>query len=106
MVTTTDSREAADALASSAVHARVAACAQVVGPIASTYRWQGAVETAQEWQVTFKTTTRRYADLQALIRAQQGYDVPEIVCLSIVDGDPAYLAWIIAETQVPGQSAC
>jgi periplasmic divalent cation tolerance protein len=48
VVTTTDSAEAADALARGAVEARLAACGQVVGPITSTYRWQGAVETARE----------------------------------------------------------
>ena len=61
VITTTDSREAADTLGRFAVEARVAACAQVVGPITSTYWWEGKIETAEEWQVIFKTTTQRYA---------------------------------------------
>ncbi|WP_117214756.1 divalent-cation tolerance protein CutA [Allorhizocola rhizosphaerae] len=99
VVTTTDSREAADSLASGAVRARVAACAQVIGPITSTYWWQGAMESAQEWQIVFKTTTGRYAELEAHIRTRHGYDVPEILCTPVTGGNPAYLAWVTEETR-------
>jgi periplasmic divalent cation tolerance protein len=98
-VTTTDSEEAASALARSAVEARVAACAQVVGPIKSTYWWEGKVETAGEWYVVFKTTAERYPALEAHIREHHGYDVPEIVLMPIVAGNPAYLEWVTTETQ-------
>ncbi|MDI1461059.1 divalent-cation tolerance protein CutA [Catellatospora sp. KI3] len=102
VVTTTDSREAADALARSAVEARVAACGQVSGPITSTYWWQGNVETAQEWYVTFKVTSDRYADLEQHIRDNHSYDVPEIVLLPILAGNPAYLSWVGEETAPRG----
>jgi periplasmic divalent cation tolerance protein len=98
-ITTTDTEEAAAALARSAVEARLAACAQVIGPITSVYRWQGKVATAREWQVVFKTTASSYRDLEALLRAEHGYDVPEIVMVPIAAGDPAYLAWVAAETR-------
>jgi periplasmic divalent cation tolerance protein len=98
-VTTTDSREAADALARSAVEARVAACGQVVGPIKSIYWWEGKVETAEEWYVVFKTTAERYAALEAHIREHHSYDVPEIVLMPIVAGNPAYLEWVTTETR-------
>ncbi|MET8987361.1 divalent-cation tolerance protein CutA [Nonomuraea wenchangensis] len=35
---------------------QLAACAQVVGPITSTYWWEGKVEEAEEWLVLLKTT--------------------------------------------------
>src|SRR5262249_32532637 len=98
VVTTTDSREAADALARGAVEARVAACAQVSGPISSTYWWQNNVETAEEWYVTFKTTADRFAALEQHIRDNHSYDVPEVVLLPILAGNPAYLAWVSEET--------
>ncbi len=99
VVTTTDSREAADALASGAVQARLAACAQIVGPIASTYWWEGKVESAQEWQIVFKTTADRYQELEAHLLARHGYDVPEILCTPVTAGNPAYLAWMTEETR-------
>lgn len=97
VVTTTDSRAAADTLASSAVEARAAACAQLEGPINSVYRWQGAVESAEEWRITFKTTASAYGRLEAFIREHHSYDVPEILCTPVTAGNPAYLAWVEQE---------
>ena len=81
VVTTVGSREAADALARSAVEARVAACAQVLGPVTSTYWWEGAVQSSQEWMVTFKTAV--YATLEEHIKRLHDYDVPEIIATPI-----------------------
>lgn len=97
VVTTTDSQQAAEALARSAVTARAAACAQVIGPITSVYWWQGAVEQAAEWQVVFKTTTAGSAALLRHVREHHTYDVPEILCLPVVDGHRPYLDWLDAE---------
>ncbi|WJK34488.1 MULTISPECIES: divalent-cation tolerance protein CutA [unclassified Solwaraspora] len=99
VVTATDSRTVAEALADSAVAARLAASAQIAGPIRSTYRWQGEVVAAEEWRVTFRTTITRYADLEEHIRARHNYEVPGIVCVPIVAGFAPYLQWIVAETQ-------
>lgn len=98
VTTTVDAEATAKALAESAVHARLAACAQVSGPITSTYRWQGAVETATEWVVTFKTTADATPTLTEHIRARHSYDQPEIIATEVVGGDPGYLAWVVAET--------
>ncbi|MBV1853669.1 divalent-cation tolerance protein CutA [Catellatospora tritici] len=97
VVTTVDSRAAADVLATVTVEARAAACAQVDGPIRSTYRWQGAVESAEEWRITFKTTAAAYPRLEAIIRDNHSYDVPEILCTDVTTGHPAYLAWVAGE---------
>ena len=87
-------RVAALALARSAVEARLAACGQVGGPITSVYRWQGAVEEAEEWTVVFKTTVDRYQALERFVKEHHSYDVPEILCGPVVDGNPDYLAWV------------
>ncbi|WP_242624945.1 divalent-cation tolerance protein CutA [Krasilnikovia cinnamomea] len=97
-MTTIDSRAAAESLARSAVDARLAACAQVSGPIYSTYWWEGAVENAEEWRVDFKTTAERYPALERDIREHHSYDVPEVVLLPILAGNPGYLSWISEET--------
>src|SRR5512142_3224821 len=92
--TTTDTREAALSLAESAVQARLAACAQVLGPITSTYWWQGKVERAEEYLVLLKTTTELADALQAHLIAQHSYDVPEVIHTPITAGNPAYLSWL------------
>jgi periplasmic divalent cation tolerance protein len=98
VVTTTDSRDEADRLARSAVEGRLAACAQVVGPVTSTYWWEGAVQTATEWQCVLKTTAGRFDELRSHLERQHSYETPEIVATPIVAGGAAYLDWIRQET--------
>lgn len=97
VTTTVDSQEAAEALALGAVGARLAACAQVGGPVTSSYWWHGEMETAREWPVVFKTTARRYGALESYLRQAHPYDVPEILAVHVVAGSPEYLAWVRAE---------
>uniref|UniRef100_A0AAU2VGD3 Divalent-cation tolerance protein CutA n=1 Tax=Streptomyces sp. NBC_00003 TaxID=2903608 RepID=A0AAU2VGD3_9ACTN len=96
--TTTDSADKAAALARGAVEARLAACAQIVGPVTSVYHWAGGIETTQEWQVLFKTTTTCYPELERHLLAAHDYETPEIIATPVVAGSPAYLSWITAET--------
>jgi len=94
LVTTIDSEEAAERLSAALVERRLAACVQVLGPIASTYRWQGEVENAREWMCVAKTAAARYDQLEAAIRELHPYDEPEIVATPIVAGSAGYLAWL------------
>ncbi|AKH86629.1 cation tolerance protein CutA [Streptomyces sp. CNQ-509] len=98
VLTTTDAREKADALARGAVEARLAACAQVSAAVTSVYRWQGAVEETREWQVLLKTTTARYAELEAHLREAHDYDEPEIIATPVTHGSAGYLAWVERQT--------
>lgn len=99
VVTTTDSAEAAEQLARGVVEARLAACAQIVGPMTSIYRWEGAVQTEQEWQLWIKTTTVRLHALTAHLQANHSYAVPEVVALPITGGSLPYLQWVTTQTQ-------
>lgn len=101
VVTAVDAPAAAEELARAAVDVRLAACAQVVGPITSVYRWRGDIENTQEWQVLFKTTLERYPALAAYIEANHSYEVPEILCTPVLAGNLAYLDWLRTETQEP-----
>jgi periplasmic divalent cation tolerance protein len=99
VTTTTDSASAANALAASAVEARLAASAQVIGPIYSYYWWEGAVEEAEEYQLVLKTAADRYPALERHLREEHGYDEPEIVCTAVLGGTSGYLDWVRAETR-------
>ena len=100
-MTTTDAREAAERLARDLVDRRLAACVQVLGPISSTYRWQGAVETAEEWLCLVKTTGARFDALAAHVEANHGYETPELTAVPIGHGSAGYLAWVSAATANP-----
>lgn len=97
VLTAAGSREEADAIADVLLEARLAACVQVVGPVRSRYRWQGKVESAEEWLCLIKTTAARAEDAMAEIARMHSYTTPEITVIPIVAGAPAYLAWIDAE---------
>lgn len=98
VVTTTDSEEAAAALARGIVAARGGACVQVV-PIRSFYRWEGAVQDDPEWQLQVKTSADRLDALIEHIRANHTYDVPEIIATPITGGNTTYLSWVDEETR-------
>jgi periplasmic divalent cation tolerance protein len=105
VLTTVDSAEAAERLGRSIAGARLAACVQIVGPIRSLYWWQGKVEEAQEWQLLIKTTSGRLAELEQHIKANHGYDTPEIIATPIPWGSQEYLGWVSAETRQTGVSS-
>jgi periplasmic divalent cation tolerance protein len=94
VMTTLGSREEADRLARGLVEDRLAACVQVIGPISSTYRWQGEVETTEEWLALAKTTAELYGALETAIRHRHSYEVPEILAVPVAEGNPGYLDWV------------
>ena len=97
VTTTVASPDEAKTLARALVEARLAACVQVL-PMASTYRWEGAVETAAEQLLLCKIRAVDYADVEAEIRARHAYNVPEIIALPIAEGSPGYLGWLSEAT--------
>ncbi|RVU26034.1 divalent-cation tolerance protein CutA [Streptomyces antnestii] len=97
VLTATDDETKARDLATGAVEARLAACAQIAG-VTSVYRWQGNTETAQEWQVLFKTTPENYEALESWLLEAHTYDTPEIIATPVVRGSAAYIDWITTET--------
>jgi periplasmic divalent cation tolerance protein len=97
--TTTDSRAEAMELAHAAVQARLAACAQVAGPIASTFWWEDGIERVEEWLIMLKLPADRYDELADFLTERHSYDEPEIIAVPIVAGSAGYLDWIEDETR-------
>ena len=97
VATTTEHQQDAEKLARIAVEKRLAACAQVEGPMTSIYWWQDKTETATEWKCSFKTSLKNYQKLEAEIQKAHPYDTPEIQALPIVDGSKEYLSWLEAQ---------
>ena len=84
----------AQAIASGLVERRLAACAQVLGPMTSTYWWEGAVETAQEHLVLAKTTADRFEGIREHVRSEHPYDNPEILAVPVTAAAGSYAAWL------------
>ncbi len=97
IATTTESQEAATRIASTLVQQRLAACVQISGPITSCYRWQGNLETSEEWLCTIKTTAALFRPVEQAIRELHSYDEPEIVATPIVAASQSYLTWLMEQ---------
>ncbi len=97
--TTTDSRAEAMELGRSAVQARLAACAQVAGPVMSTFWWEGDLERSEEWLLLLKLPAAGYAKLADFLTERHSYDEPEIIAMPIVAGSEGYLRWMAEETR-------
>jgi periplasmic divalent cation tolerance protein len=94
ILTTTGSRQEAQALASALVGARAAACVNIVGPIESHYWWNDKADTASEYLLLIKTTVSEVERVREKIRELHSYEVPEFIVLDIERGDTKYLEWI------------
>ncbi len=85
-------------LAREIIKLRLGACASVLAPVTSFYRWEGRDEEATEYPLLIKSTEERYAELEAAIRERHPYSVPEIIAWPVGRGLPAYLRWVEDET--------
>jgi len=98
ILTSLPDEASAQALASSLVAGRLAACVNILAPCRSVYRWQGQVESTQEIPLLIKTSGARYAAVEAAIRSGHPYELPEIIAVPIAHGLPEYLSWLASET--------
>jgi periplasmic divalent cation tolerance protein len=92
--TATETREQAVELAKSLVAAKLAAGAQIVGPVTSVFWHLGEFGTGQEWQLVLKARADRYPQIQAHLIEHHPWTNPEVVATAIVEGSPDYLRWI------------
>ena len=92
------SAEEAARIARTVVEERLAACANLLAPCRSVYRWDGAIEEAEEVPALFKTTALLAPVLIARIAALHSYDVPAITAWPIADAHAPYADWIALET--------
>jgi periplasmic divalent cation tolerance protein len=95
---TVPDRDEAERIASVVVTQRLAAAAQLVAPVSSVYWWRGEINRADEWLLFMKTTTERFDELAARVRALHSYEVPQIIAVPLVAGTTDYLDWIRQET--------
>jgi periplasmic divalent cation tolerance protein len=83
------------------VEERLAACGHRVAAIRSVYRWQGEVHDEPEARVALHTRRSLVPAIVARTQQLHPYDVPCVIALPLVDGNPAYLRWIAEETRSP-----
>ncbi|MEW8249472.1 MAG: divalent-cation tolerance protein CutA [Candidatus Thiodiazotropha sp.] len=91
---TAPDRESALNLANALVEQDLAACVNLTSPVTSVYRWQGKLEQSEEILLLIKTTEKKYRDVEAALRAQHPYELPEIIAVPVEQGLDDYLDWV------------
>jgi periplasmic divalent cation tolerance protein len=89
-------KETALALSRELVEARLVACANLLGPVTSTYRWEGNVEQGEEWLLLLKTTAERQSAVDAFLRERHPYDLPAILWLAPDSVHLPFAEWVRA----------
>jgi periplasmic divalent cation tolerance protein len=92
--TTTDSKEAAEALASLLIEKKLAACVQVSSSVTSVFTWKGTVTKAEEWLISAKTRSDLYETLQQTIKENHSYELPEIIATKLERVSTEYAKWM------------
>jgi len=96
---TTSGYEEARRIADALVSQRKAACVNIVPQVKSLFRWKGKIEDAEESLLVIKTRAKLFPEVMNLVKSIHSYEVPEIIALSITEGNPDYLKWIDEETE-------
>jgi periplasmic divalent cation tolerance protein len=97
VLVTCPTEEEAARLATRLIELRLAACVSTSSPVASVYHWQGAVEKATEYTLTIKTRRGLWDQVLAEVGRLHSYTTPEVLAVPVLDGAPAYLAWMDRE---------
>lgn len=97
---TCPSRRVAEDIADAALEARLSACANLEGPVSSTYRWKGVIEQSFEFILWLKAPEANWTKIEALVNRVHPYDVPAIVALPLSHVSDAYAAWALENTDV------
>lgn len=93
------SRRVAEDIADAALEQRLAACANLEGPVTSSYRWKGVIEQSFEFILWLKAPEANWAKIDDMVRRLHPYDVPAIVAMPLTHVSSAYEAWAIENTE-------
>ena len=99
ILSTTGSREEAQKIARALVERKLAACVNIVGPIESVYRWQGAVQRDEESLLLVKTAAERFDALRGFILSRHPYELPEVVAVKLDHAHTRYLEWVLENSR-------
>jgi len=93
---TCSSRGEARKIARAILEKKLAACVNIIGGLESHYCWKNKLENAQEWLVLIKTTRPRVRAVMTAVKAAHSYEVPEVIFVTVTEGERRYLNWIQA----------
>ena len=99
VITSTQNKEDAEKIAAELIQTKLAVCTQILGPVSSSYWWNGNIETVNEWLCIIKSKKSLYNKIEAAIKKMHPYQIPEILALPVIEGNKDYLKWLDNEVQ-------
>lgn len=96
---TASSIEEADLISNSLLEKKFIACSNIINDMKSTFWWNGNIQKENEVMIIAKSTKALLDNIIAEVKSLHSYDVPEILAIPILGGNPDYLDWIIEETK-------
>ncbi len=87
------------------IERRLCACVNILPGMISHYRWQDAVERAEEVVMIIKTRASLAEDVRTAVKEMHSYTTPAFLVIPVASVDPAYLDWLLAETVPPAAPA-
>ncbi len=96
---TTANKEDAVNIAKQLVSKKLIACCNIIPSITSVYEWNNELCCDEECLMIIKTKTSLFGQVKEEIKKFHKYEVPEIICLPIINGNKDYLDWIEQQTE-------
>ncbi len=96
--TTTSSQPQAETLGRALVGARLAACAQIEGPVTSIYHWEDELQTDAEWRLTLKFLPQHQDAVEKRLHELHPYETPQWVTVIADHVAEKYLSWAKANS--------
>jgi periplasmic divalent cation tolerance protein len=81
------------------VERRLCACVNILPGMISHYWWEGKIDRGEEVVMFIKTRASLAEAVGRAVKEMHSYTTPAILVLPLETVDPAYHAWIMAETK-------
>lgn len=94
VLVTTASKQEAEKITQHLLALKLIACGNIIGPVASIFRWSGKIEKAEEYLTVMKSRRDLFEKLAETVKDLHSYEVPEILAVPVVEVSKSYLDWL------------
>lgn len=95
---TASSPEEAKLISNTLLEEKLIACSNTLSDMKSTFWWKGKIQNENEVLIIAKSQKSHLNNIISTVKSLHSYDVPEIIAIPIIGGNPDYLDWLSEET--------
>ena len=90
--TTYPSKRTAESSSKRLLDLELIVCAQIEGPIQSSYHWNGMIENEEEWKLTIKLLPNNLISVEKMVTCEHPYELPQWTYSEVLASDE-YYSW-------------